>query len=334
MRGHGRHRHVISTSSADRLRRDPDCTGRDAARAVALKPAPTSVAMPLHPAREARRIAAMGEKGRFARFGPYEADLVTGELRRDGSLVALQQQPFRLLQRLVERAGQLVTRDELRQVLWPDGTIVGFERGLTSAIRKVREALSDNAAVPTYIETLQGRGYRFIAPVTFGEETGAHHETLPGSRQRLRWIAAAVLVGVAAGGQTFSSRMSAKRLDAALSLSAYACVLKSQGRFEEAVAVIQQAHALAPDSARITAEVGFYLHAAGRYEDEFPMLKRAIAQDARSPDAWLHLGLGYARRADFRTAVEALEQAHSLAAGDSRVSQWLAWARSQQRTGA
>jgi DNA-binding winged helix-turn-helix (wHTH) protein len=276
----------------------------------------------------------MGERGRFARFGPYEADLETGELRRHGNLVALQQQPFRVLQQLVERAGQLVTREELRQILWPDGTIVGFERGLTSAMGKVREALGDSAAAPTYIETLQGRGYRFIAPVAFGEEARADHARLPDSRQHLRWIAAAVLIGVAAGGQTFSPRMSAQRLDAALSLSAYACVLKSQGRFEEAVAVIRQAHVLAPQSARITAEVGFYLHAAGRYEDEFPMLERAIAQDARSPDAWLHLGLGYARRADFRTAVEALEQAHSLAADDPRVSQWLAWARSQQRTGA
>jgi Flp pilus assembly protein TadD len=94
--------------------------------------------------------------------------------------------------------------------------------------------------------------------------------------------------------------------------------------------VIQRAHALAPESAQITAEVGFHLHAAGRYDDEFPMLYRAVQMDGRSPDAWLHLGLAHARREDFRSAVEALERAKALAADDGRVQYWLEWARSQQ----
>ena len=275
----------------------------------------------------------MSDERRTVRFGPFEADLATGELRQEGRLVALQQQPFRLLQALLQRPGELVTRDELRRVLWDDGTFVGFERGLTSAMRKVREALGDTAGSPTYIETLQGRGYRFIAPVTFTRAQGAAtNELQPSSPGRLTWIAAAVLLTVATSGPRFSPGVSAERLEAALSLSSYACALKSAGRFDDAVTVIQQAHALAPWSARITAEVGFYLHAAGRYEEEFPMLRRAIEQDARSPDAWLHLGLAYARRADFRTAIDALEQAHALAADDSRVTHWLTWARSQAAT--
>jgi DNA-binding winged helix-turn-helix (wHTH) protein len=280
-------------------------------------------------------MAPMTREKRIAQFGPFEADLVTGELRKAGEPVALQQQPFRVLRVLVERPGQLVTRDDLRRTLWPDGTFVGFERGLTSAIRKVREALGETAHSPTYIETLQGRGYRFIAPVTFrdGFTTDAVAQLV--NRERLKWVAAVVLFSLATGGRTLSPAMSDReRLEAALSLSSYACVLKSQGQFEEAVAVIRRAHALAPESARITAEVGFYSHAAGRYDDEFPMLRRAVEQDRRSPDAWLHLGLGYARRSQFTNAIAALEQAHALASDDPGVNKWLEWARGQQRSGA
>jgi DNA-binding winged helix-turn-helix (wHTH) protein len=106
----------------------------------------------------------MSQTPRLATLGPFEADLVTGELRENGSLVPLQQQPFRLLRALLERPGELVGRDELRRTLWPEGTLVAFERGLTSAMRKVREALGDRAGAARYIETLPGRGYRFIAP--------------------------------------------------------------------------------------------------------------------------------------------------------------------------
>ncbi len=269
---------------------------------------------------------------RTARFGPFEADLVTGELRRQGRTIGLQQQPFRLLQALVERAGDLVTRDELRRTLWPDGTFVSFERGLTSAMRKVREALGDTASSPLYIETLKGRGYRFIAPVTYGaaDASGAAGPRL--AHAGLKWAAATVLLGLTAGGPAFTPAVATGRLEAALALSSYACLLKSQGKFDEAVEVIQRAHALAPESARLTAEVGFYMHAAGRFEAEFPMLRRAIEQDARSPDAWLHLGLGYARRGEFGAAIQALERARALSAGDPDVDRWLTWAREQRRT--
>ena len=268
--------------------------------------------------------------GRIARFGPFEADLAAGELRRDGVTVQLQQQPFRLLRALVERPGELVTRDELRRALWPDGTFVAFERGLTSAMRKVREALGDGAASPVYIETLKGRGYRFIAPVTVVAAPGRRFTPPAVATTPVRWAAALVLVALASGGPALPPITAPDRLEAALALSSYACLLKSRGEVGKALEVIERAHALAPGSARITAEVGFYMHAAGRFDAEFPMLRRAIAQDARSADAWLHLGLGYARRSEFLPAVQALERAHALASADPRVSHWLAWARERQ----
>ncbi len=271
----------------------------------------------------------MSGAGSHARFGPFSADLVTGELKRNGRPVALQQQPFRLLRALLEQPGELVTRDVLRRTLWPDGTFVAFERGLTSAMRKVREALGDRADTPIYIETLPGRGYRFIAPVMFESPQVSRGARIAGLPLRLAWIAALLAMSMATGGRTWSPAIASERLEAAMSLSSYACRLKANGRFDEALTVIRQAHALAPDSARITAEVGLHLHAARRYDEELPMLRLAVAQDAGSVDAWLHLGLGYARRANYTEAVSALERARSLAPGDPRVMQWLAWVQAQ-----
>jgi TolB-like protein len=105
------------------------------------------------------------------RFGPFEVDPQSGELRRLGSKVNLQGQPFQVLAVLLERPGEMVTRDELCTRLWPADTFVDFERGLNKAINKLRAALSDNAGKPRFIETLPLRGYRFIAPVESLPET-------------------------------------------------------------------------------------------------------------------------------------------------------------------
>jgi TolB-like protein/DNA-binding winged helix-turn-helix (wHTH) protein/Flp pilus assembly protein TadD len=99
------------------------------------------------------------------RFGEFEADLRTGELRQGGRVVRVAVQPFQLLALLLERPGELVTREELRQTLWPADTFVDFDVGLNSAIRKLRDALGDSAEHPTYVETLPRRGYRFIASI-------------------------------------------------------------------------------------------------------------------------------------------------------------------------
>jgi len=99
------------------------------------------------------------------RFGPFTLDAQSGELHRDGALVPLAPQPFRLLLALASRPGELVTREELRQQVWDDGTFVDFERGLNFCVLQARTALGDDAKQPAYIETLPKRGYRFVAPI-------------------------------------------------------------------------------------------------------------------------------------------------------------------------
>lgn len=103
---------------------------------------------------------------RDVRFGVFQADFRTGELSKQGVRIKLQDKPFQLLAALIERPGEVVTRDELRQKLWGDQTFVDFERSLNIAITKLRGALGDSAESPRFIETLPRRGYRFIAPVT------------------------------------------------------------------------------------------------------------------------------------------------------------------------
>ena len=103
-------------------------------------------------------------RGSVYRFGAFEADERTGELRKQGRRLAVQGQPLQVLLMLLSRPGDLVTRTEIQQALWPDGTFVDFDHGLNTAINKIREALGDSAANPQFVETLAKRGYRFIAP--------------------------------------------------------------------------------------------------------------------------------------------------------------------------
>src|SRR6202048_861695 len=101
----------------------------------------------------------------IVRFGIFEANLETGELRRNGAKVKLQDQPFQLLALLLARPGEIVTREELRSQLWSDDTFVDFDHGLNAAIRRLRDALGDSADNPRFVETLSRRVYRFVAPV-------------------------------------------------------------------------------------------------------------------------------------------------------------------------
>jgi Tol biopolymer transport system component/DNA-binding winged helix-turn-helix (wHTH) protein len=101
----------------------------------------------------------------LVRFGIFEADLQTGELRKNGVKVPLQGQPFQVCAILLKHSGELVTRDELRKKVWPEDTFVDFDHGLNTAITKIRTALGDEADNPRFVETLPRRGYRFIAAV-------------------------------------------------------------------------------------------------------------------------------------------------------------------------
>ena len=99
------------------------------------------------------------------RFGLFEADLRTGELFRNGARVRLQEQPFRILSMLLEKPADVVTREELRERLWPADTFVDFDHSLNAAIRRLRDALGDSAENPRFVGTVARRGYRFLAPV-------------------------------------------------------------------------------------------------------------------------------------------------------------------------
>jgi TolB-like protein/DNA-binding winged helix-turn-helix (wHTH) protein/Tfp pilus assembly protein PilF len=132
-------------------------------------------------------------------FGPYEANLHSGELRKHGIKIRLQAQPFQLLAMLLERPGQLVTREEICQKLWSADTFVDFDHSLGTAINKIREVLNDSAAEPRFVETLPRRGYRFIAPVVSLDPDpelprlpAEPARTAPKSRLRFRVIGAGI----------------------------------------------------------------------------------------------------------------------------------------------
>jgi cholera toxin transcriptional activator len=117
------------------------------------------------------------------RFGPFEADERTGELRKQGRRLSVQGQPLQVLLMLLGRPGDLVTRAEIQQALWPNGTFVDFDHGLNTAINKIRETLGDSAASPLFVETLAKRGYRFIAPVEVVNPGAASAPTAPAGRR-------------------------------------------------------------------------------------------------------------------------------------------------------
>jgi len=168
-------------------------------------------------------------RDRVFRFGPFELSERQAELRKSGVRIKLQEQPFRVLVELVANSGNLVSHEDLHKKLWPADTFVDFDVGLNSAIRKLRQALNDDAENPRYIETLAKRGYRFMAPVidnvatdplqglqrvsdkrstvdsfsdTNGSSAGPIHAAVTGSK-RWVWIAAAAVIIATAAGLIF-----------------------------------------------------------------------------------------------------------------------------------
>ncbi len=139
------------------------------------------------------------------RFGTFEADLRAGELRRQGKRVKLQEQPFHVLTILLQSAGEVVTREELRNQNWPPDTFVDFDNSLNTAINKLREALGDSADNPRFIETLPRRGYRFIAPVT-GDNRKEPATPPPGRKIPLVAAVVSLLLLVVVGGLLWRSR--------------------------------------------------------------------------------------------------------------------------------
>src|ERR1700722_5083932 len=125
----------------------------------------------------------------FVRFAQFELDSRAGELRKDSRRIKVQEQPLQILAMLLEHPGEVVTREELRQKLWPADTFVDFDHGLNSAVARLREALSDSAEKPRFIETVAKRGYRFIAPIQAnkGAPEAAGSGTVPAQMSRTPW---------------------------------------------------------------------------------------------------------------------------------------------------
>jgi TolB-like protein/DNA-binding winged helix-turn-helix (wHTH) protein/Flp pilus assembly protein TadD len=203
------------------------------------------------------------------RFGDFELDPNSGELYRDGIVVPIAPQPFRLLATLVARPGELVSRDELRQIVWGDATFVDFERGLNFCVLQARTALCDDAKQPAYIETLPRRGYRFIAPIA--DQT----VTRPKLGRAISTAAAIVVIVMAAAWQV-RSKPSQRRMLAVLpfeNLSRAEDAAFADGITEELLAHLSRAETselgliARPStqryrgSAKSAAEIGRELHA-------------------------------------------------------------------------
>ena len=144
-----------------------------------------------------RVMPVIEEDKRIVRFGVFEADLKTGELRRNGSKVRLQEQPFQILTVLLERPGDVVSREELRARLWPSDTFVDFDHSLNTAVRRLRDALGDSAENPRFVETVARRGYRLLAPVN---GSGGSEAAIVGKRMSWRLISAVAAIVLVAGG--------------------------------------------------------------------------------------------------------------------------------------
>ncbi|MBV9497832.1 MAG: PD40 domain-containing protein [Acidobacteriaceae bacterium] len=240
----------------------------------------------------------------IVRFGVFEVDLQQAELRRSGLRQKLGPQPFELLRTLLERPGELITRDELRQRLWPGNTFVDYELGLKKCVNRVREVLGDSADHPRYIETLPRRGYRFVATIqeggafAAGVESGAEKTSSPAINRQNDW------------NQADTTRKRLKKVLLAGLLAAVIAIIstwpfRSHGRYRSeerkappaeitllpltSIEGEQRLPAFSPDgsrvvfmlSARVPNESGLYAAVVGSQS----LLRLAQGEDAYSP-AW------------------------------------------------
>src|SRR5215467_972239 len=145
---------------------------------------------------------------RVVRFGVFVVDISAGELRKQGRLIKLQEQPLQVLELLLSRPGEVVTREEMQQTLWPADTFVEFDQGLNTAIKKIRTALGDSAENPRFIETIPRKGYRFIAPV---QGYAAPSVVAQRTGRRRFWPTATVSAIVVIGGCVLWLHMNQRR---------------------------------------------------------------------------------------------------------------------------
>ena len=191
-------------------------------------------------------------------FGPFEYDTVSGDLYKSGTRIRLQGKPLQILSLLVDRHGEVVSREELRQHLWQDTTFVDFEQGLNAAVNKLRQALGDAAVQPRYVETLPGRGYRFVAPVhevtartvlEIAAPAAPRSDRSRASRLKrwMPWAATAAAVLLLAGSYWLGTR--SERQSGTSQLTRFA--VSPPAGFALEGAASRQAFALSPDGSRI-----------------------------------------------------------------------------------
>src|SRR5579863_5495849 len=154
------------------------------------------------------------------RFGPFEADLPSGEIRKSGSRIKLQDQPFRVLQILLEHPGELITREELQSRIWPEDSFGDFDHAVNVAVGKLRAALGDSAENPSFVETVPRRGYRFVASLDAGPlathrqppstNGGGPSRAVPAFNRTLLVFLTVVISGILVGSGFFLGHRTAK----------------------------------------------------------------------------------------------------------------------------
>ncbi len=276
------------------------------------------------------------------RFESFELDPEGRELRRDGTPVSLQDLPLRLLVELVERAPELVSREQLRDALWPPGTHLDVDASLNTAVARAREALGDDAGVPRFLTTVPRRGYRFVAPV---ERLDTATPATKGPSRH--WWAA----GVAAIAIPFAIWMLVKNDDVSpeppggglvggtaaaareeLLIARHHADRRSREGLEKSIAAYQSALALEPESAEAYSGLAFSYGLLGIYDFWRPreafgpaetMARRALALDPDSARAQLARSLVAAVGGwDWATALDASERARDLSPTDPEVWFW------------
>ena len=276
------------------------------------------------------------------RFGPFELDLATRALRREGRDVALQDLPFRLLTVLVERAPALVSRDELRAALWPPGTHLDVDASLNTAVARVREALGDEPGQPRFVATVPRRGYKMVAPVgraAVPEPPAGRWRALGlavlltilaalaiGLRHRLPSSLAAISGSAAAG--TATGNVAREHL----LIARHHAERRSREGLEKAIASFQSAIALDPDNAEAYSGLAAAYSLLGIYDFWRPreafgpadtMARRALELDPASGEAHLAMGLVAAvGHWDWETARAEIERAVALAPDSAEAWYW------------
>lgn len=232
------------------------------------------------------------------RFGIFEVDLRAGELRRNGFKVRLQDQPFQVLAMLLERPGEIVTREELHARLWSSDTFVDFDHGLNAAVKRLRDALGDSADNPRFVETLARRGYRFMLPV--GTTSGQVAAVTPGPRHAWALYVGAFLVVVAAIAFGLNIGLRASRalqpaLPRELRLTAnsadvpvYSAAISPDGRY---LAYVDPRGTFlreisTDESHALPLPEGFRVHFLGWFPDGTHLLAEAVAGDDERASLW------------------------------------------------